>query len=68
MWKEPRFLLDEDSVCYGCSFYKHISDTNAPDEYFIDELDENGGICDSVLPCYYGSRNDYKAGEQNEKT
>ena len=66
MWVEPRFLLDKESICYGCSFYKHISDTDAPDEYFPDDLDENGGICDSVLPCYCGSRNDYKVGEQND--
>jgi hypothetical protein len=35
---------------------------------YLYELDENGGICDSVLPCYCGSRNDYKVGEQNDST
>lgn len=24
---EPRFLLDEDSNCYGCPEYKHVSET-----------------------------------------
>lgn len=54
--QEPRFLLDEDSVCYGC-------------EYFIGEVEigipvpeENltcGGTCDCNMPCIDGSMNDY---------
>lgn len=27
MYIEPRFLLDEDSICYACPEYKHVSET-----------------------------------------
>ncbi len=60
--EEPRFLLDKESICYGCSFYKHYTESNDPN-YWIDrmeDVDENGGVCDCDIPCFAGSLNDYK--------
>lgn len=57
--KEPRILLDKESVCYGCQHYKHWIDSDDPN-YWIsnqDDIDENGGVCDSRDPCFEGSLN-----------
>ena len=43
---EPRFLMDDDSLCYGCQFYKHWTNTDEPN-YWIDkddDIDKNGGV------------------------
>ena len=37
---EPRFLLDEDSICYGCPEYKHVSETDI--QMHLGDVDENG--------------------------
>lgn len=57
---EPRFLLDEDSICYGCEYYKNIDDV--VDNYVVPEenIDENGGICNCYCPCIGGSMNGYR--------
>lgn len=39
---EPRFLLDKDSICFGCPEYKHVSETNM--QIHLYDIDENGGI------------------------
>lgn len=57
---EPRFLLDEDSICYGCNFYKYYKEIDCLEGTFQDNLDENGGTCDSICPCFCGSLNNYK--------
>lgn len=57
--KEPRFLLNEESICYGCPCYKHWTDSDNP-SYWLDNqdnIDENGGVCDSDKPCIGGSLN-----------
>lgn len=55
---EPRFLLDPDSICYGCPNYKHIDDVD--DSFSFDDIDENGGVCDCTEVCYEGSLNGYR--------
>lgn len=53
---EPRFLLDEDSVCYGCGHFVSEEEIGVPVQ------EENltcGGICDCNIPCVNGSMNDY---------
>lgn len=45
---EPRYLLDKDSVCYGCQCYE-------PDE-------END--CSSPRLCINGNVNDYREDEK----
>jgi hypothetical protein len=58
---ESRFMLEEDSICYGCQYYKHVNDTNAPDEFNDDDdIDENGGVCDVSELCVGGSMNGYR--------
>ncbi len=59
MW-EPRFLLDKDSVCYGCEFYRHISECDTV--IHPGDIDENGGVCDIEEMCIAGIRNTYKEG------
>jgi len=59
MDNEPRFLLDEDSICYGCKLYVHIDD--ADDDYAEDEIDKNGGVCDTYYPCHNGDMNEFEA-------
>lgn len=57
---EPRFLMDDDSLCYGCQFYKHWTNTDEPN-YWIDkddDIDKNGGVCDATKPCFEGSLNE----------
>lgn len=57
---EPRFQLDKNNFCYGCHFYKHISDTSCPSKFTLSEIDENGGVCDISIPCNNGSKNDFR--------
>lgn len=60
---EPRFLLDEDSICYGCQHYKHYTQSDDPN-YWLDheeDMDKNGGVCDSTLFCINGDANAFKA-------
>lgn len=60
--QEPRFLLDKDSICYGCPHYKHWTDSRDP-MYWADkedDMDEHGGVCDSPKPCFGGSLNTFK--------
>lgn len=65
--EEPRFLLDKDSICYGCPEYKRITDCDLTDPLnHWGEVDGNGGVCDTVEPCYAGSRNTYKKKEATE--
>ncbi|NBI63698.1 restriction alleviation protein, Lar family [Clostridiales bacterium] len=65
--EEPRFLLDKDSICYGCPEYKNIMDCDLTDPWnHWGEGDGNGGVCDTVEPCYAGSRNTYKKKEATE--
>lgn len=55
--KEPRFMLDEDSICYGCDYYKHRNDVIF--DHSEDEFDENDGCCDVPHLCANGSENFY---------
>lgn len=55
--KEPRFNLDEDSVCYGCDYYKHRNDVIF--DHSDDEYDEHDGCCDVPHLCVDGSENSY---------
>lgn len=53
---EPRFLLDKESICYGCKYFKAVKDCDFepyPDDIIC------GGACDCVNPCFEGSQNDY---------
>jgi len=54
---EPRYLLDPDSICYGCQCYVHIND--AIGDYMDSEIDKNGGVCDVFDVCVAGSKNSY---------
>ena len=56
--QEPRFLLDRDSICYGCGFYRHISECDT--DVDTEDVDENGGVCDTEEICIAGTRNTYK--------
>lgn len=65
--EEPRFLLDKNSICYGCPEYKNIMDCDLTDPWnHWGEGDENGGVCDTEVPCYDGDRNTYKKKETEE--
>lgn len=55
--KEPRFKLDEDSICYGCDYYKHRYDVIF--DHYEDDYDENDGCCDCPHLCVNGSENSY---------
>lgn len=55
-WKqEPRFNLDEDSICYGCNHYKHRDDCIY--DHTNDDFDGNDGTCDFPSLCCNGSEN-----------
>lgn len=57
--QEPRFLLDKDSICYGCPHYKHWTQADDPN-YWLDkedDMDKNGGVCDVPEPCFCGNYN-----------
>lgn len=56
MENEPRFMLDKESICYGCPYFKKVEDCGG-----IPAIDDIvcGGACDCVNPCFEGSQNDY---------
>lgn len=60
--EEPRFLLDKESICYGCPHYKHWTDSDDPYYWFHhkEDFDENGGVCDANERCFHGKLNTYK--------
>lgn len=58
--REPRFLLEKDSVCYGCEQYRHWAKTSDPYYFEVCDMDENGGVCDTEIPCFEGSLNTYR--------
>lgn len=57
---EPRFLLNEDSLCYGCPYYCHWTKTRDPVFFEEFDMDIYGGVCDSEVPCMSGAHNLYK--------
>lgn len=63
---EPRFLLDEDSICYGCPEYKHVSETNI--QIHLGDVDENGGVCDSSQMCINGDLNTFVSNSMKGST
>lgn len=56
MEQEPRYMLDKESVCYGCPYFKKVEDCGG-----IPTIDDIicGGACDCANPCFEGSQNDY---------
>lgn len=56
MENEPRFMLDKESICYGCQYFKKVEDCGG-----IPAVDDiiSGGACDCANPCFEGSQNDY---------
>lgn len=53
---EPRFLLDEDNICYGCGHFVSEEEIGVP----VPKEDLLcGGICNCNIPCVNGSMNDY---------
>ena len=63
---EPRFLLDEDSICYGCPEYKHVSETDI--QIHLGDVDENGGVCDSSQMCINGDLNTFVSNSMKGST
>lgn len=57
---EPRDLLEKDSICYKCQYYKHISDIDDIEYIHKDNIDENGGMCDCDEMCVCGHLNNYE--------
>lgn len=54
--KGPRFLLDEDSICFGCQNFKAVEDL----DYEVDTADVLcGGYCDCPIICFDGNQNKY---------
>lgn len=61
---EPRFLLDKDSICYGCKYYISVDDVDVP----VPEDDVScGGVCDCNEPCFEGNLNEYRAEDSKTK-
>ena len=56
MEQEPRYMLDKESICYGCPYFKKVEDCGG-----IPAVDDIicGGACDCANPCFEGSQNDY---------
>lgn len=54
---EPRFLLDKDSQCYGCQYYRKKVD--CIQDHLDDDFDCNNGTCDVDCICADGSMNVY---------
>lgn len=54
--QEPRYMLDKESICYGCPYFKKVEDCGG-----IPAVDDIicGGACDCANPCFEGSQNDY---------
>lgn len=61
MKNEPRFLLEEDSICYGCEWYRHINECYEPYTIPDDNIDENGETCDCYCPCFDGNMDNNEA-------
>ena len=55
---EPRMMLDADSQCYGCFYYRHIIDCIC--DHADDEFDKNLGTCDVDCICVGGNMNGYR--------
>lgn len=55
---EPRFLLDTDSQCYGCQYYKKKAE--CIQDHIDDDFDDNMGACDVDCICANGSMNTYR--------
>ena len=53
---EPRFMLDKESICYGCQYFKATEDCDF--EPYPDDV-VCGGACDCANPCFEGSQNNY---------
>lgn len=58
--EEPRFLLDKDSQCYGCPYYKEKFE--CIQDHTDDDFDSNMGTCDVDCICVGGSMNSYQMG------
>ena len=61
MIEEPRFLLDKDSICFGCTYFKHYTESDDANYWLENEgyIDDNGGVCDIDKPCICGNMNSY---------
>lgn len=55
--KEPRFLLDRDSQCYGCQYYQRKED--CIQDHISDDFDCNNGACNVDCVCAGGNMNNY---------
>jgi len=53
--KQPRYLIDKDSICYGCKNYKHIDDVVTTQDIYDEDSDVSGGICNCGCFCESGS-------------
>lgn len=54
---EPRYKLHNDSICYGCQYFKAVDELDyEPDQEDI----QCGGHCDCPVPCFVGNQNKYK--------
>jgi len=56
---EPRYELEKESMCYGCPLYRHWTDSDDPEAFRDGDMDENGGVCDTIIPCFGGDLNTY---------
>ncbi len=56
--EEPRFLIDKESQCYGCQYYKKKID--CIQDHIDDDFDNNMGTCDVDCICTNGSMNNYR--------
>lgn len=56
--EEARFRLDEDSICYGCTYYENVEDVEAND--IAEENISEGEICDCKEICIGGNMNGYR--------
>lgn len=52
---EPRLLLDNDSICYGCRYYRNKQEII--NDHCEDDYDNNYGCCDVHCLCHEGSMN-----------
>ena len=57
---EPRFLLDKESICFGCELYRHWTESDDPFSFDDSDIDEHGGVCDTTNPCFCGNLNTYR--------
>lgn len=52
----PRYLLDEDSLCYGCYHYDSVEETDPTEDLSDCDIDDNGGYCNCNQMCVEGSQ------------